>query len=46
MYRRHVILDPRYKFESNIVGNNMYSTHNCSSIIFLKTAMIAKLGIF
>ena len=26
MYWRHVILNPRYKFESNIVENNVYCT--------------------
>ena len=44
MYRRHVILNPRYKFESNIVENNVYGTNTCSSIIFLKIA-ITKLAI-
>ena len=42
MYRRHVILNPRYKFESNIMENNVYRTNICSSISFLKIAMIAK----
>ena len=45
MYRRHVILNPRYKFESNIVKNNVYGTNTCSSIISLKIAMITKLAI-
>ena len=38
MYKRHVILNPRYKFESNIMENNVYSINICSSIIFLKVA--------
>ena len=46
MYRRHVILNPRYKFESNIMENNVYGTKTCSSIIFLKFGMITKLAIF
>ena len=45
MYRKHVILNPCYKFESNIVENNVCGTNTCSSIIFLKIAMIAKLAI-
>ena len=45
MYRRHVVLNPRYKFESNIVENNVYGTNTCSSIIFLKIPMITKLAI-
>ena len=45
MYRRHVILNPRYKFESNIVENNVYGTNTCISIIFLKIAMITELAI-
>ena len=39
------MLNPRYKFESNIVENNMYGTNTCSSIIFLKFGMIKKLAI-
>ena len=45
MYRRYVILNPRYKFESNIVENNVYGTNTCSSIIFLQIAMVTKLAI-
>ena len=45
MYRRHVILNPRYKFESNIVENNVYGINTCSSSIVLKVAMITKLAI-
>ena len=45
MYRIHVILNPRYKFESNIAENNMYGINTCSSSIFLKIAMIKKLAI-
>ena len=36
MYRRHAILNPRCKFESNIVENNVYGTNTCSSIFFSK----------
>ena len=43
MYRRHVILNPRYRFESNIAENNVHGTNTYSSIIFLKIAMITKL---
>ena len=45
IYRRHVILNPRYKFESDIVENNVCGTNTCSSIIFLKIAKITKLAI-
>ena len=45
IHKRHVILNPRYKFESNIVEKNVYGTNTCSSIIFLKIAMITKLAI-
>ena len=45
MYRMHVILNPRYKFESNLAKNNVYGINTCSSIIFLKIAMITKLAI-
>ena len=45
MYKRHVILDPRYKFESNIVRENLYGTNSCSSNMLLKVAMIAKRAI-
>ena len=45
MYRRHVILNPHYKFESNIAENNVYGINTCSSNIFVKIAMIAKLAI-
>ena len=45
MYRRHAILNPRYKFELNIVENNVYGTSTCGSIIFLKIAMITKLAL-
>ena len=45
MYRRHVILNPRYKFESNIVENNVYGINTFSSIIFQSIAVIAKLAI-
>jgi len=34
MYRRHVILNPRYKLESSITENNVYSINTCSSRIF------------
>ena len=45
MYRKQVILNTRYKFDSNIVENNVYGTNTSSSIIFLKIAMTAKLVI-
>ena len=45
MYRRHVLLNPRYKFESHIVENNVYDTNTCSSFMFLIIAMITKLAI-
>ena len=45
MYRRHVILNPRYKFESNIVENNVYGANTCSSVLFLKIPMITELAI-
>ena len=45
MYRRHVNLNPRYKFESNIVENNVYDINTFSSITFLNIAVIAKLAI-
>ena len=45
MYRRDVILNPRYKFQSNIAENNVYGINTCSSCIFLKIAMITKLAI-
>ena len=45
MYRRHVLLNPRYKFESNKAENIVYGIKTCSSSIFLKIAMITKLGI-
>ena len=45
MYRRHAILNPHYKFEPNVVENNVYGTNTFSSIIFLKIAMITKLAL-
>ena len=45
MYRRHIILNLYYKFESNIAENKMYGINTCSSSIFLKIVMIAKLAI-
>ena len=44
MYRRRVILNPRYKFESNIAENNVYGINSCSSSIFLHIAIITKLA--
>ena len=45
MYRKHVVLNLRCKFDSNTVENNVYGTNTCSSIIFPKIAMITKLVI-
>ena len=45
MYMRHVILNPRYIFESNIAENNVYGFNICSSSTYLKIAMITKLAI-
>ena len=45
MYKRHIILNPRYKFESSLVESNVYGINTCSSIIFLEIAMLTKLAI-
>ena len=42
MYRRHAILNPRKKFESNMAENDVYGTNTCSSISFLNITMMAK----